>query len=146
MKTLYIVRQASTDQGTPGFATCGAYDWASLELPDRSNQPNFSCIPPGRYVATRKHSEHFGREVLLLECVPGRSDVEMHPANWAGDITKGWHSDLRGCLALGIYPATLPYNGKLQTAVAKSADALDQLLQLMGDEQSLEIIIRSPAT
>ena len=142
MKTLYIGRNQSTEQGTFGVATLGEFTWTSLELPWRNNAPDISCIPPGTYYAQIKPSLHFNRDVFLLQNVPGRSDVEIHGANWAGDVSKGWHSDLRGCLTLGTHRAVLPYQGKLQDAVVNSWASVQQLVDAAGDE--LEIVIAGP--
>lgn len=166
MKTLLIEREPSTDQGTFGTATLydddgatGAYHqgldisermsalahYQSLELPDRGNAHGVSCINPGTYHARLIDSPHFQRKVYLLEGVPGRSSIELHPANWGGDRTLGWHSDLRGCMAVGRGRGELtpPDTGIAQHAILSSTAALDELIGLAGDE--LTIVVRAPA-
>ena len=141
MKTLHIARGPSTDEGTFGVATLDNSTWVSLELPDRSNKPDISCIPKGTYKTVFIYSPHFNRKVYRLLDVPGRENVEIHPANWAGDTSLGWHSDLKGCITLGLEEVTIPNpKGKVQAAVYKSTVAIDDLEDEVGDD-TLEVII-----
>ena len=63
----------------------------TIELPWLNNEPKRSCIPEGRYQLfirySLRHHTHF-----LIEDVPGRSLVLIHPAN---DALK----ELKGCIA-----------------------------------------------
>jgi len=52
------------------------------------------CIPEGTYPVITYKSPHNKREVPLLENVPGRSMIEIHPANHT--------SELLGCIAPGL--------------------------------------------
>ncbi len=63
----------------------------TIELPWKDNQPQVSCIPPGRYELKKRYSPRF-KDHLLVGLVPGRSLVLLHPAN---DALK----ELRGCIA-----------------------------------------------
>jgi hypothetical protein len=65
----------------------------TLELPVKDGLPG-SAIPPGRYKVTVYNSPHFGREVPLLEDVPGRSEIEIHYGNYP--------TDSRGCILVGL--------------------------------------------
>ena len=148
---LQIHREPSTDEGTFGNALLlddedqiiGRYE--SLELPWRDNQHGISCILPGLYEAHLIASHHFGRKVYLLENVPGRSSIELHVANWGGDKSLGWHSDLRGCMALGLGRAhmTPPDTGRSQAAITSSTDALDEVIKLAGDHLEIEMALSS---
>ena len=144
MKRLCIYREESTDEGTFGYGafTDGGPSWNFLELPWRDNQPNVSCIPAGIYTAHLIDSPHFQRKVFLLENVPGRSDVEMHPANWGGDTSLGYYSDLRGCCAPGIDRGMLTNpHGAMQAAVLRSSHALDQIIDhAAGEPIEIEFI------
>ena len=142
MDALHIVRSESTDEGTFGAATFQHLHLVSLELPWRDNQPNVSCIPLGQYLGKRVYSEHFGRWVYALRDVPGRECVECHPANFAGDTSQGWHSDLRGCLCLGLEHGTIDNpDGKPQRAVLSSAAALNQVMNLAGECDIMIVIM-----
>ena len=63
----------------------------SLELPWLENQRNISCIPEGIYPLVRRQSSRF-RDHLLIEDVPDRDLILLHPANDASE-------ELRGCVA-----------------------------------------------
>jgi hypothetical protein len=63
----------------------------TIELPWRENQQSISCIPEGRYRLARRYSRRF-RKHLLVQGVPGRSGILVHPANEA-------LKELRGCVA-----------------------------------------------
>ncbi|MCF6168861.1 DUF5675 family protein [Lutibacter sp.] len=62
-----------------------------IELPWLENRKNISCIPEGTYKLKPRFSEKF-KHHLLLENVPGRSLILIHPAN---DALK----ELEGCIA-----------------------------------------------
>ncbi len=99
---LTIHRGPSRDYGTFGTAELDdgtVFD--SLELPWRDNLIGKSCILIGTYTAILVDSPHFGYQVYQLQSTPGRSYVEIHPANWAGNVDMGLYSDLLGCIALG---------------------------------------------
>lgn len=97
-KTVTITREPSTDEGTAGAFQFGDSTLACMELPWRDNWPGVSCIPPGTYRAEIYESPRHGR-VYMLQDVPGRSDVEIHAANFAGDKSLGWSCELLGCIA-----------------------------------------------
>lgn len=135
MKNLVITREPSTDEGTFSKGVLdGDLTWDFVELPWKDNLQGLSCIPAGEYIARIVHSQHFGRPVYLIEGVPNRSAVEMHVANWGGDIELGFHTDLKGCCAPGTDRGLLVTpHGKLQRAVLHSGLALDQLQEAAGE-------------
>ncbi len=97
-----IVREESTDEGTFGvFTLDSGLRLRSAELPWRDNARKLSCIPVGVYQCVWHTSPRFG-ECYRLRDVPGRSDILFHAANFAGDTTMGYRSDLEGCIALGL--------------------------------------------
>lgn len=63
----------------------------TIELPWRENEQSVSCIPEGRYRLEKRYSKRYGRHLLVQE-VPGRSLILLHPAN---DALR----ELRGCIA-----------------------------------------------
>lgn len=145
MKRLTIQRGPSTDQGTFGagsFADALEKVWRFLELPWRDNHPFISCVPTGVYVAKPYHSPHFGRIVYRFQDVPGRDNVEMHPANFAGDVGAGWYSNLEGCAAPGLSVGELMNPaGKMQQAVLHSGVALDEIfVHSNGEDIEIEFI------
>ena len=132
MNRLVVTRDfpGDTDEfGTFGVATFGQLVFDSLELPWRDNQPDISCVPIGVYDASVIMSPHFHRLVYLLRGIPGRSDVEIHVANFAGDTSKGWYSELRGCLALGLGRGVLETpKDKMQRGILHSGDAINKFM------------------
>lgn len=148
MDRLFIERDPSTDQGTSGTAElyipAGIATWNgfSLELPDRNNAPDISCIPVGVYKAIVKFSTKFNRKVYILQNVPGRSSCELHAGNWAGDKSLGWKSDVEGCTIFGTSTGQLAPPGMApQLAVLHSGVALDALM-LATAEADIEVEYR----
>lgn len=90
-----------SDQGTFGWIKTDGLILFTGECPWRDNRPNVSCVLPGFYMASFTHSPRFGRMLYLLGRVLGRSGIRIHPANFCGDKSKGYRSQLNGCIALG---------------------------------------------
>ena len=79
----------------------------TLELPDRGNEANVSCIPAGSYTCKKVDSPAFGWTFEISD-VPGRSHILFH----AGNVTD----DTQGCVLLGKYFGLLgPDRGVLQS-------------------------------
>lgn len=91
MKKLTLIRSYLPDR-TIGFINSGLDNYVSLELPDRDNQINVSCIPEGLYLV---EPDSTGRHKFYrFNNVTGRTDIEMHPAS---DVQH-----LLGCIGLGV--------------------------------------------
>jgi hypothetical protein len=75
---------------------CADTIW-SMELPltfnGAENVPDETCIPAGSYKVEDLYSAHFNRLCPHLVGVPGRTEIEIHPASRP--------SDLKGCCAIG---------------------------------------------
>ena len=145
--TLTIRSDPSTPEGTFGIGTfytpIESFQVHTLELPDHGNNHDSSCIPAGSYLAYVFNSPHFNRDVLRLIGVPGRDAIEIHPANFGGDEALGYFTQLRGCIALGLGIGTLTTpKGNQQRGIYKSQAALDMMLDAMGDETELQVIIQ----
>jgi len=141
-----LTRYESGDEGTFGILTIGdpaapAFKCYTLELPSRENAVGKSCIPAGEYLFkwrtdSPKHGECYEEWDNPLtpehEDVLGRSNVQIHAANLAGDVEKGYVSQLLGCIAPGMcvakFPANVPPAGaKAQMGVTGSKDALRKM-------------------
>lgn len=72
----------------------------SGELPWRGNESDVSCIPTGIYEVVWGISEKWGA-CYHVQGVLNRQNIEIHPANFCGDIHLGYKSDLEGCICLG---------------------------------------------
>lgn len=128
MKTVRLIRGASTDQGTFGRLLFGPNVLHTVELPWRDNARQRSCIPAGSYRCALVNSPRFGR-VYGVANVPGRSHILIHAANVGGDVDLGWDSQLHGCIApverLGAIKNTA---GRMQRAGLVSRPALRRLM------------------
>ena len=93
-----LTRGESTDEGTFGVLAFGAQTLRTIELPWRDNARQSSCIPVGTYACALVQSPRFGR-VYGVGGVPGRSHVLIHSAKFAGDVAKGFTTQLHGCIA-----------------------------------------------
>ena len=133
MNSVEIVREASSHFGTFGIlrAVYGSLSMTlhSGELPWKDNANSMSCIPPGRYWTTRYDSRRFGR-VYVVNDVPGRSGILIHPANWFGDSSVGHKTDVEGCIGLGLERTTL----EGAPALARSKMAVAALENFMNKE------------
>lgn len=78
-------RLDATDKGVFGHLEWDTFDCVTLERHD-------TLIPEGTYKVTLYDSPRFKRQVPLL-AVPGRTFIEIHPANW--------ERELEGCIAVG---------------------------------------------
>ncbi len=94
-----LTRGQSTPEGTFGtLALDGGPVLHTTELPWRDNATGASCIPPGVYRCEIVNSPRFGR-VYEVRDVPGRSNILIHAANFGGDRSQGWYTELQGCIA-----------------------------------------------
>ena len=98
--TLYRIR--SRDDGTFGvLVTKGGFGCVTVELPWRKNKGWVSCIPAGEYEFKLVNSPKHGECYEAVKVPGGRSHIQIHSANWAGDKAKGFKSQLHGCIAPG---------------------------------------------
>lgn len=83
----------------------------TLELPDKDNKRNISCIPKGRYIVSRHKSPKHG-ECYHVKNVRDRSMILIHKGNFI--------EDTQGCILVGMTS-----DGK---NVYQSTDALEMML------------------
>lgn len=161
MRTVTLPRQPSTDEGTFGdWLSDSGWSCKTAELPGRDNAPGISCIPCGTYRAVWRWSQAHQRNLYHLINVPMRSEVEIHSGNMAGDVSKGYASEVKGCilpgLALGLFPAgTKLEGGKIvlgrdQRGVEASVSALallekDMLDPKTNQQQDFDLTIKEAA-
>lgn len=101
IKHVIINRGPNKDEGTLGkLKTSTGFSCYTLELPDRNNEPYFSCIPVGVYTCEIIDTPDHGR-VYEVKDVDGRTVILFHWGNWAGDVKKGYISDSEGCILVG---------------------------------------------
>lgn len=127
----------STDQGTLGtFVLEDGTSFFSLELPWRNNNHGSSCIPAGVYICHWITSPKHG-ECYQVMNVPDRDMIEIHSANFAGDVKKGFISQLLGCITLGTSIGIL--NGQLAVLNSRVAIAAFEAKQ---NKQDFQLTIR----
>lgn len=125
---VYLIRYASTDQGTQGLLWMTGFSCRTIELPWRDNVTNKSCIPAGEYgmemVRARRAFSGIW-DLYWVRGVPDRSGILIHIGNWAGDVEAGYISNSWGCILPGLKSGAL---GKpRQKAVLGSRHALARL-------------------
>ena len=155
MRTGTLTRLETSDQGTFGLLVLDdGHTCATLELPWRNNARKRSCVPAGVYCfRLRKDSPKHGEcyeewddpETPEQEDVAGRDCVQIHAANLAGDVSKGFVSQLEGCIAPGLGPANFsagitPAGKRDQRGVTGSRAALMGLMRnLNGVDLKLKV-------
>ena len=120
-------------KGTNGtLAHDGQPICATIELPWKNNSARISCIPEGRYRLVKRYSPKF-RNHFLIEGVPNRSYILVHPANDA-------MLELKGCIA----PVSL-ITGSGRGASSRKAMALlnRYLAAAFENKESIFITIKS---
>ena len=68
------------------------FECCTLELTDRNNKRNVSCIPSGEYKISPRKSAKYG-DHYLVENVMMRDYILIHEANY--------YTDLKGCIGIG---------------------------------------------
>ena len=141
-------RLTTGNEGTFGEFAAPSLDFSarSLELPARQNRPMISRIPSGEYPAFWMWSKRFKRMTYRLDAVPGRTGILIHPANFGGDTSAGYATDLSGCIALGNITGKFPNHlGKLQNAILRSAKCVQRFEQAANRHPLLITIIDEPS-
>lgn len=137
-----LSRGPSTPDGTFGTMSLpNGMSFATLELPWKNNQNGVSCIPPGKYIAKKRTDSTPGTRAGLpfvyeLKGVPGRSAIQIHPGNYAGDKELGKKSNVEGCILLGMGIGN--FNG--QRGVIQSSQAVTAFNNALGG-RDVEIVI-----
>lgn len=130
IQALDLYRISHNDDGTPGYMRVMAHTLATLELPWRHNARTISCIPAGRYLCELGTAPSYPLN-YCLRGVPDRDGIVIHSGNYAGDVSRGWQSDSKGCILLGracVMPAPL---GKTQRAVCLSKSTIKGFHEIM---------------
>lgn len=135
---LTLVREQSENYGTFGLIVMPSGKLIyTLELPWKSNKVCESCIPSKTYPCRIVKSARFDHVYGVCN-VPNRSAVLIHASNYGGDVSKGYKSDIQGCILLG------KSKGKLsgQPVVLNSKVALKMFMDEMQD-QDFELVIKN---
>lgn len=100
----------------------------TLELPDKNNLPDVSCIPRGRYEYYKRKSPKNG-DVLELRNVLDRTYIQVHAGNYTRQI--------QGCILVGESIKFLD-NDDIPD-VTNSKNTLKKLLSRVDDLGVIEI-------
>ncbi|GAB3194653.1 hypothetical protein ABID22_000150 [Pontibacter aydingkolensis] len=101
----------------------------TLELADKNNQPQVSCIPKGKYKVKKRTSKKYGHHFHIQD-VQARSYILIHHGNY--------HTDILGCVLVG--KSFLDINGDGYKDVTESKNTMKKLLNLLPEEFELTII------
>lgn len=146
MKQAILDRTESCDEGTFGWLRVlneitaeEVFSCATVELPWRDNKPMVSCIPAGIYVFKWRTDSPAHGECYEAVMVPDRLNIQIHPANLAGDESKGYVKQLDGCIAPGrsvvqFRSGNKPAGSRDQRGVSASKSATADLVAALGKE------------
>jgi hypothetical protein len=133
MKLVLERLQLDADVTIGSLTVDGLWECWTLEdvvrPPGAVKVPGATAIPYGVYAVEITFSPHFGRDLPLLEAVPGFSGVRIHPGNTAADT--------EGCILVG--------RDRLAKSLGHSRDAFNALFPKIrdalarGDKVTLEI-------
>jgi len=125
-----VVRLEKGADGTFGVLRLdGRVFCVTLELPDRENETNISCIPAGSYRCRKVDSPTFGPPFEVAD-VPGRSHILFH----AGNVVD----DTKGCVLLGRYFGSLGTSRGVLQSKPTFKDFLDRCGDAEGFQFSIE--------
>jgi hypothetical protein len=109
------------------------YDCCTIELPNKNNQHDISCIPEGIYDVVKYISPTKGQCFHVLN-VPNRDAILIHKGNYA----TGVKVDTQGCILVGSNFKDINNDGNLD--VENSTTTLTDLLELLPDKFKLTIM------
>lgn len=125
-----IIKTIKQSDCTLGVLTVEGSDFRcfTLELPDKGNASNISCIPAGTYEYFKRTSGVNG-EVIELKGVVGRSFIQVHRGNYT--------SDTLGCILLGKTIADINSDGIPD--VTSSGPTVDKFLSIIEETGTVTI-------
>lgn len=122
------VKSIKQDDCTLGVLSVENFRCFTLELPDRDNAQNVSCIPAGTYEYFKRESPTNG-SVLELKGVVNRSYIQVHKGNYTSDVV--------GCILVGESIADINKDGIPD--VTNSGKTLNNLLSVVDNEGLITI-------
>ena len=120
-----ILKTIKQPDCTLGVMTVEGSDFRcfTLELPDKGNASNVSCIPAGTYEYFKRTSGVNG-DVIELRNVVARAFIQVHRGNFTSDIL--------GCILVGKTIADINADGIPD--VTSSGSTMKKLLTTLDDE------------
>jgi len=138
MKTAYLFRTSTSDEGTFGHLICEDLHLHTGELPWRDNERMVSCIPADSYLVAWEPEGKF--KGYVITDVPNRDNIEIHIGNYCGDRSKGFKSDVLGCICLGLKRGRLPVRNFDQEVVLSSKPAIKKFHKFFNQESFALVI------
>lgn len=135
-RVVTLERIETSDVGTFGILKYRDFECYTGELPWRNNKISKSCIPTGEYICTPYSSKKYPK-AFQVNSVPNRSAILIHQGNFCGDVTKGYKSDVNGCILLGSNLGVL----NNQKCVIGSKITLNNFISKMG-KHNFRLIIK----
>ena len=90
---LTLVRKVPTEFSTPGELSIeDKFECFTLEPPTREQKPR--AIPVGTYTVIIAYSPKHGKNLPILQDVPGDEGIEIHVGNYP--------EDTQGCILVGM--------------------------------------------
>ena len=152
---LSLVREISGDEGTLGRLIVGGFRFETLELPDRNNAPSLSRCNNDVYRMQFTKSTLFPNGTFQEVDKNDRTGIRIHTGNWGGDVTKGYASDILGCILIGLKRDRRSNQdwmdhhkqgskGFIQTGIFESKDAFTKFMAYVGlDPFDLEVMVEN---
>ncbi len=156
MRQAILDRLETCDEGTFGLLRVldehtgeTVFSCSTVELPWRGNKRGRSCAPAGSVIFkgrtdSPKHPGFVYEEwddpaTPEREDVVDRDNTQIHAANLAGDVEKGYVSQLEGCIApcltiVQFRAGAKPAGDKAQRGGSASKTALQQLVTALRKE------------
>lgn len=107
-----------------------AFEFVTLELPDKQNQRRISCIPEGDYLVIKMApTAKRNYEYFHVQDVPGRDAILFHPGNYTSQIL--------GCILPGEAHVDLNHDG--QPDITNTTATLKILAAMLPDKFKLTI-------
>lgn len=139
MKTFYIKRLPTTDDGTFGvFHQEGIPLFVTFEEGWRNNATGKSCIPPATYIVKRGSTPNHPK-TWILQNVPDRTAILLHAMNT--------EKDTEGCIGLGMEFGRMnvkdDQSGQIenQPAILRSGEAFKKFEEIMAGENEFHLNI-----
>lgn len=130
MPTVELKRVYLPTETLGSFYINGVLLCKSMELPNKQNQHNISCIPEGTYTVKKEltSSKHEYPHFRVMN-VPDRNGILIHKITYV--------SGLLGCIGVGKAFADLNKDGVPD--IIGSTEALNHLIEVLPDEFQLHI-------
>ncbi len=129
-----IERNTKTKNQTTGNLTAinegATFTCKTLELADKNNQQNISCIPSGVYKVVWSFSPRFMKFTYEITGVKNRSGIRVHSGNF--------FTQINGCILLGNNLVDI--NGDKELDVINSQKTIELFNNFMGKKEFTLII------